>query len=207
MRRPTRKSRGVFVVDNLINILYNISDILIVYHKNGIKMIAFLDNLISLLDIIGLSMSVLLAILFTLTVYGLYRLIVKVISLCKRFRQQARFFVLQHRLRFFGCDSGIAAFQHDHYDIESFQREHQIYDVSFKFAYRIADFGARIFCEKVFYSQKVQNRACRQRGKKDRFRKGETGERKGQPEMRPHACVRVRYAKLRFSQFSNTLMH
>ena len=33
-------------------------------------MIAFLDNLISLLDIIGLSMSVLLAILFTLTVYG-----------------------------------------------------------------------------------------------------------------------------------------
>lgn len=121
--------------------------------------------------------------------------------------KQARFFVLQHRLRFFGCDSGIAAFQHDHYDIESFQREHQIYDVSFKFAYRIADFGARIFCEKVFYSQKVQNRACRQRGKKDRFRKGETGERKGQPEMRPHACVRVRYAKLRFSQFSNTLMH
>lgn len=53
-------------------------------------MIAFLDNLISLLDIIGLSMSVLLAILFTLTVYGLYRLIVKVISLCKRFRQQSK---------------------------------------------------------------------------------------------------------------------
>lgn len=65
-------------------------------------MIAFLDNLISLLDIIGLSMSVLLAILFTLTVYGLYRLIVKVISLCKRFRQQSE--------RAFLCCSIVCAF-------------------------------------------------------------------------------------------------
>lgn len=65
-------------------------------------MIAFLDNLISLLDIIGLSMSVLLAILFTLTVYGLYRLIVKVISLCKRFRQQSK--------RAFLCCSIVCAF-------------------------------------------------------------------------------------------------
>lgn len=65
-------------------------------------MTAILDNLICFLDIIGLSLSVLFAVLFTLTIYGLYRLIVKVIVLCKRFKHQSK--------RAFLCCSIVCAF-------------------------------------------------------------------------------------------------